>query len=105
MRDPNKAITAIFVRPLPSWRSEAHLYKLSEPVVYTNEWDDEQLTTEYVIVSAAHLGIIDEVETYIFPANPDGTAINMSEMEGSCKGTLDHHEAIRRAGWHQVNSL
>jgi hypothetical protein len=87
------AITATFVRgELDGWRGDARLYRLSKPVRY------EDGRTDHVVVSAVNVAFSGP-ETYIFPAKPDGTAIDFGSMKGSFRGDLNHRRAIKNAGW------
>jgi hypothetical protein len=92
--------TATFVRQVDGWRGDARLYRLSEPIVY-NEGDDDEGVTSYVIVSAVDFpSLFGQVtETYIFPANEDGTTINFGELDGSFKDGCDHELALEGAGY------
>jgi hypothetical protein len=80
------------------WTGDARLYRVDPPAKYHVEGDhDTVLETEFIIVSAVN-AMFSGPETYIFPANRDGTAINMLEIDGSFKGDLDHEQALRNAG-------
>lgn len=74
------------------WRSDAYLYRLSEPYEGTS----------YVIVSAVIVPITG-AETYIFPAKEDGETISMIEMGGSFRGELNHKKALENAGYEVVS--
>jgi hypothetical protein len=97
-----KTITATFVRNLSGWKSDAQLWKLSEPVGYDE--DGGAKVADHVIVSAVEV-MFSGPETYIFPATSDGDALDMLEMVGSLRGALDHEAAIARAGWEIVRAL
>jgi hypothetical protein len=90
--------TATFIRQLPNWRGDARLYRLSQPVRYT----DSDATT-YVVVSAVELPAVlsqrSDCETYIFPSDDEGEVLAWSELPGSTRGTLFHEVAIEEAGW------
>lgn len=93
-------VHATFVRELDGWNGDARLYRLSEMIRAGYEpWEDgpdERPLVGFVIVSAVdHFA----TETYIFPANHDGTAVNMQELPGSFRGDCDHRRAIEGAGW------
>lgn len=83
---------------LPHFLGHAALYRLDPPLAQEHE---------YVIVSAvdntgmmAFSGLdVDWRETYIFPATPDGDVADWGELDGSTKGTLDHADALRGAGY------
>jgi len=85
---------ATFIRQLEGWRSDARLYHLDPAISF--ETIDDMGKTDYVIVSAARMM---GPETYIFPARKDGTAINMLELSGSFRGSLDHAQALLNAGY------
>lgn len=55
--------------------------------------------TEFVWVSAVTLPMGLGCETYIFPCDSDGEVTSWGEMPGSIKNSLDHEEALRRAGY------
>jgi hypothetical protein len=94
---------AVFVKNLKSWKGDAKLYKLLPPLVET-EYDGKTVEThEFVVVSAVN-AMFSGPETYIFPANEDGTVKNYGELEGSFHGELDHAEALRGAGYEVVNA-
>jgi len=83
---PSKVAT--FLKQLNGWRSYAALYRCEPP----HEGE------EYVVVSAVDAPYSGP-ETYIFPANADGTTKDMAEMPGSFRGALDHYTALARAGY------
>jgi len=89
---------AIRIKRLPSWRGDAALYKVEPPLD----------GNEHVVVSAVDLALRFptygdprpmQIETYIFPADEHGEVLDYGELSGSMKGTLDHAEALRRAGY------
>ena len=84
--------TATKIRDIVGWRGTVALYRLSEPVSY----DDGE--TDYVIVSAgttADAGM----ETFIFPADSAGGALDWGELAGSFRGGLSHEAALSGAGF------
>jgi hypothetical protein len=89
--------TATKIKTLDDWRGDAALYRLSEPLD----------GNEYVVVSAATLQSLvsfeleawQATETYIFGADRSGKVTDWGELDGSLKGTLDHAEALRSAGY------
>jgi hypothetical protein len=91
--------TATKIRKLAGWKSDAALYR-TEPPLDGNE---------YVVVSAVDLAnrfpVYDgaprsmQIETYIFAADKDGAVSDYCELSGSMKGTLDHADALRDAGY------
>lgn len=90
---------ATFIRDLDEgFSGHASLYKLSKAVQYREAYDKPPLETNYVIVSAANV-IFSGPETYIFPADKDGTILDWLELSGSFKGGLDHKKALAGAGY------
>jgi len=90
--------TATKIRKLTDWKGDAALYRLDPPLE----------GNEYVVVSAADMrgrsSFFDmpevmKIETYIFGATEDGEVADYMELPGSMKGTLDHAEALRDAGY------
>ena len=82
---------------LPRFTGAASLYRLDPPLVDY----DEKTAAEYVIVSAAVV-MFTGPETYIFAATPEGEVESWGEMKGSMRGTLDHADALREAGYEIV---
>ena len=91
----SKENTATMIKKLSGFRGDARLYRLSVPLV--DEYSDDDASYEYVVVSAtvAYSG----AETYIFGANESGDIEDWQELPGSFRGSLDHAEALRRAGY------
>lgn len=77
---------------LPRYTGTAHLYELSEPIGYNGNQE-----SKFVVVSAT--SFMTGAETYIFPAEEGGEVINWGELDGSFKGSLDHHRALEGAGY------
>jgi hypothetical protein len=77
-------------------------YRLSPPIRIESECCECGNVTyrnvDHVVVSAC---IVPEIgpETYIFEGTEDGQIKNWSEMAGSERGTLDHAEVLRGAGY------
>lgn len=97
--------TATYIRTLTGWRSDARLYRLSERVTGEERREAPAGGSEYrpvqvdhVIVSAV-VDVASGPETYIFPANNEGEALSMLEMEGSFRGSLDHVAALAGLGF------
>ena len=90
--------TATFIKKLKGWRGDARLYKLSEPMEYGMIGKDGDYKTEWVIVSAVIVPF-SGAETYIFPSDEDGNAINYLEINGSYRGGLSHETALQNAGY------
>jgi hypothetical protein len=91
--------TAIPVKKnLPSFNGTAHLYRLDPPYVDTDWEGRERGTHEHVIVSATFVPF-GGPETYIFPADAEGNIADWGELDGSQKGTLDHEQVLRDAGY------
>lgn len=85
---------------LAGWRGDARLYRLSTPIEYTNWTDDEEefLETSFVIVSGVN-AFETGLETYIFPSDKKGKPLNMTELRGSFRGSINHEKALRGAGY------
>lgn len=93
--------TAKFIKTL-DWLSDARLYKLSEPVGYS-EWDDDldqdvEKKTDFVVASAAMVRN-QGPETYLFPCDSEGEPYSWLELNGSFKGGLCHKTALNNAGY------
>ena len=88
---------ATYVRDLGGWLGTARLYKVPE-YKWSNSF--EEGTAEYVAVSA--VVALGGPETFIFPADADGTVLNWLELEGSFHGALDHVRALNNAGYEEV---
>lgn len=84
--------TAKLVKNLTGFNGEARLYRLSEPLE----------GNEFVAVSAV-VAFYSGPETYIFPANSDGKVASWGELDGSFRGSLDHEEALRGAGYEVIS--
>lgn len=94
---------AYFVRDIAEWRSDAKLYRLSEPMADYKWHDDDPVKEyEYVIVSAV-VADYSGAETYIFPADAEGNAESMLELPGSQRGTLSHVKVLNDAGYTVVD--
>jgi hypothetical protein len=86
-------VTAKFIEDLPSINGTKKLWELDE-ALYVEDLNDY---TNYVITSAIYVG--GDAETFIFPADDNGSIINYLELPGSIMGEEDHYAAIERAGW------
>jgi hypothetical protein len=89
-------------------RSGAHwkYYRLEPPYKKTDWFDDSVKEISIVCVS----GVCNEWahETYIFEADvtKDGAEItDLSELEGSFRGSIDHDRALRNMGYEPVYDL
>ena len=93
---------ATYVKRIDGWRGDAALYHLNPPTTYMAYDGDEYRPheTSFVIVSA--VVVYGEPETYIFPADAEGECLSFGELEGSQKGTLQHGDALRDAGYEIV---
>lgn len=71
------------------------LWKVTPPIGYDEDWDTGKFrkNTDYIVSSAASV-MFSGPETYIFPADEEGTIIDWGELQGSYRGGLDHDEAI-----------
>ena len=81
--------TATLVKQLTGGRKDVDqaLYLLSEPL--------EGHT--HVVVSAA--SVLGRPETYIFAADESGEITEWLELDGSMRGTLQHKDALAKAGY------
>jgi hypothetical protein len=93
-------VTATFIKKLSGFTGDARLYRLSAPVRYDDHGDEdgEKKHTQYVVVSATG-AMFSGPETYMFPADPEGSILDWGEMHGSYKGDMNHERAIENAGW------
>jgi hypothetical protein len=82
-----------------NWRPEARLYRLTPPLVVKPRYGNDTYagTWEYVVVSGAK--VAGQLETYIFPADENGTAIHLRELPGSFHGSINHMKALNGAGY------
>jgi hypothetical protein len=91
---------ATFVRHLSTgFRGDARLYALDGQKVLT-KYDGRKVWYTHLVVSAAD--VFGAPETYIFPANADGTVLDWGELDGSQKGNVSHDEALSDGGY-EVN--
>ena len=93
---------------LPEFNGTANLYELDEYVKFDDEHDkeDDGFFFNHVIVSGVemkealseivspHLPVMNPIETYVFPANKEGTVLNWLELPGSFKGEINHEKAL-----------
>lgn len=71
------------------YNGEAHLIELPGSVDVL-DWDGNvKVTVSHIVVSATHVPVVGGIETYAFPAEPDGDVVDWGELPGSAKGTLD----------------
>ena len=89
-------MTATFIKTMTGFRGDARLYQVEPPIEYG--YDEHKATSEFVIVSAVS-AMFSGPETYIFPAGTDGEILDWGELPGSFKGSFDHEEALRGAGY------
>jgi hypothetical protein len=86
---------ATLIKKLEDFRGEAGLYKMEPPLE----------RHEYVVVSAVTVPsyrdepLIENTETYIFPANESGEVTDWIELRGSLRDTLSHRDALTAAGY------
>jgi len=88
--------TARLVRKL-DWKTDAALYKLSEPVEFRNTADDKN-TTDYVIASAVIAFDHGGEECLIFPAKENGETWSMLDIGGR-RGTMSHETVLWNLGF------
>ena len=100
--------TATRIKEMTSWKGNAALYKLSEPMDqerYDDDGNETVVKHAHVIVSAVRVEFEgNKPETYIFGANEDGEIANWGELSGSFKGGLDHAKALKNAGYEIVEA-
>ena len=90
--------TATFVnRCGGSWTGEARLYQLSEPIKYGDN-EEGANETRFVVVSAT-VAMFSGPETYIFPSDENGNALDWGELPGSYRGGMSHEIALKQAGF------
>lgn len=90
---------AIFIKALTNMRSAARLYRVEPPAVVGGGYNDEPVkTTDHIVVSAV-IAPYTGPETYIFAADEHGNITDWGEMDGSQRGTLDHEDVLRAAGY------
>ncbi len=81
--------TATLVRAhLSGFYGDASLYRLDPP-----------LEGSALVAVSATVAPYTGPETYIFPANSDGSVTDWGELPGSTRGTLSHVEALHGAGY------
>lgn len=78
---------AKFLKHLDGFTGDARLFELDPPLDGST----------FVVVSATT--VLGRPETYIFPADENGSVINWGEMEGSFQGGKDHTRALANAGY------
>jgi hypothetical protein len=83
---------------LPEFRGHAALYKLSTRLAARDFDDNVTAKYKYVVVSAVY-AYFSGPETYIFPADKNGTVVSWTELPGSYRGGLDHAKALKHAGY------
>lgn len=93
--------TATPIKHLRGWQGEATLYKLSEQLA-----GNTHVIVSAIDISSRYMRHPDDttphsmlIETYIFGATEDGEVADWGELPGSLKGTLDHADALREAGY------
>ena len=86
---------------LEGFQGAVNLYKLDKTLEYSEEWDDEVFSYDYIVISGVKMrsdlmaGLAGNgQETFIFPANEDGEVINWAELPGSFQGHVNHEEAL-----------
>ena len=82
---------AKYIKDTGNNRADAALYQLDPPI------KNDERSFEFVVVSATTVSGVPE--TYIFGADDAGEIVLWSELDGSQKGTLQHHVALADAGY------
>lgn len=98
----NEHKTATEIRRLDGWRGDARLYRLDPPMVEDRSRQGEDSRTHHHVIVSAVVAYYTGPETYIFPAMSDGSPVDFGELDGSMRGTLDHAEALRNAGYEAI---
>jgi hypothetical protein len=91
--------TATFIRDVSRQnrsRGVARLYQVHPPIL-VEDWLHTGVY-DYVVVSATVV-MFSGPETYIFPADEDGTIADFGDLDGSFRGALDHERALTNAGY------
>lgn len=90
---------ATFIKNCDGFTGVAKLYKLSPPLA-DEPWDedDEPTLSEYVLVSGVN-AMFTGPETFIFPADENGSVTSCGELPGSFRGSIDHEQALANAGY------
>lgn len=91
--------TATFVKDVSAYfNGTAHLFKVSPAVPYSWNHDSKAYDgeTEYIVASAVTGWAY---ETYLFPADENGSVIDWGELDGSQKGTTDIQSVMSEAGY------
>ena len=96
---------AVFIKNLEGFKGDARLYRVLPAMTSVSYEDCGEVVEshDFVIVSAVDV-LFSGPETYIFPATEEGKVVRFSEMEGSFRGDLNHHEALARAGYEVVDA-
>jgi hypothetical protein len=79
-------------------RGKGYLYLLSEPLTSQDEQDKPVEVFEHIIGSAVIVPMCGP-ETYLFPATPAGTILDLAELNGSFRGGLNTDKAMKNAGY------
>lgn len=82
------------VRRLCDWGSEAYLWQMSP-----------SFGGRKFVITSATMVQYSGPECYMFPATADGEETSMAELWPSRRGTLDHLEIIRAAGYVPVEEI
>lgn len=100
-----KTKVAVFIRDnFPNARFGQALFRVDPPLPDWPAYDEDGTkiprASEYVIVSKGR-DSFDEWETFIFPARPDGTIIDLREMPGSMRRYFrDYGDLLEQLGYH-----
>ncbi len=87
--------TATFIKDMASRTATQKLYRMDPP----------HEGHEYVAASGVQSAFDTMMpETYLFGADADGKITSYSELDGSFRGSVDHEEAIREAGYKVSNA-
>lgn len=87
--------TATFIKRCDG-NGDGRVYRVDPPM--SSGWGGEEVGPyEHVWVSA--VTAYGEPETWIFGCDESGDVLDWGELPGSLRGSLDHAEALRRAGY------
>lgn len=96
--------TATFVRDVSdNFNGTAHLFKVNPPIAFSDSWDEETLTTEYIVASSLTAAFdTGRPETFLFPTNEEGVILDWGELPGSQRGTTNIDAVLTEAGYEVI---
>ena len=80
----------------PLWSGFVKLYKLSEKITTIPAIDGAPMTSaDHIIISGVgYVSGLPTLETYIFPSDDQGIALDMVQLAGSIDGQIDFDQAL-----------